>query len=85
MSQPMTVEELAEGMYQMVKRAAGAKKLSAMDLTRTMVEQFGADRCSKEGCKAALRRLMDSGRCVYTYYGGASYVEIAPEQEGRPA
>jgi len=31
-------------------------------------------------CKAALKDLIESGRCVYTYFG-ASYVEV-PHEEG---
>jgi hypothetical protein len=30
-------------------------------------------------CKAAIRTLMDSGRCVYTYFGG-SFIELPPEE-----
>jgi hypothetical protein len=42
-----------------------------------MKDKFGADR---KTCKEAIRLLMDSGRCVYTYFGG-SYVEL-PHKEG---
>jgi hypothetical protein len=84
MGEPVTVEELAEAMYRMVKEAAGVRKVSATDLPKAMVEHFGAERCSKAACKEALRQLMDSGRCIYTYYGGASYVELPP-QEGAAA
>jgi hypothetical protein len=31
-------------------------------------------------CKAAIRTLIDGGKCVYTYFGG-SYIEI-PHAEG---
>jgi len=30
-------------------------------------------------CKAAIRTLMDSGKCVYTYFGG-SFIEMPPEK-----
>ncbi|MBI4199516.1 MAG: hypothetical protein HY535_03470 [Chloroflexi bacterium] len=83
MAEAVTVEAVAEAMYQMVKDAAGVKKLKPTDLTKAMVEHFGSERCSKDLCKEALRRLMDSGRCVYTYYGG-SFVELPP-QEGAAA
>jgi hypothetical protein len=33
-----------------------------------------------QGSKAAIRTLMDTGKCVYTYFGG-SYIEI-PHEEG---
>jgi hypothetical protein len=46
-----------------------------------MIEHFGPERCSKEQCKAAIRELVDSGRCIYTYFGG-SYIEVPrPELE----
>ena len=83
MPEPLTAEQVAEAMYAMVKEAAGVKKLKPTDLTKTMIEHFGAERCPKELCKAALRKLMDSERCVYTYYGG-TYVEL-PSPEGAPA
>jgi hypothetical protein len=34
----------------------------------------------KKTCKGAIKVLIDSGRCVYTYFGG-SYIEI-PHREG---
>jgi hypothetical protein len=79
MAEPVTIEELTEAIYQMVKDATGVKKLKPTDLTKAMVEHFGPERCTKEVCKEALRRLMDSGRCVYTYYGG-SFVELPPKE-----
>ncbi len=79
MAEAVTVEEVAEAMYKMVKDATGVKKLKPMDLTKAMMEHFGPERCSKETCKGALRQLMDSGRCVYTYYGG-SFVELPPKE-----
>lgn len=76
MANPVTIEELAEAMYRMVAASVGDKKLRPLDLTKAMVEQFG---CSKDQCKEALRQLMDSGRCVYTFYGG-SFVELPPKE-----
>ncbi len=79
MTEALTAEVVAEAMYQMVKDATGVKKLKPTDLTKTMVEHFGPERCSKELCKAAIRILMDSGRCVYTYFGG-SFIELPPKE-----
>jgi len=73
----VTTEQLADAMYEMIKEAMGMKKYKAMDLEKAMKERFGVD---KQACKAAIRTLMDSGRCVYTYFGG-SYIEI-PHKEG---
>ena len=73
----VTTEQLADAMYEMVKEAMGVKKYKATDLQKAMIERFGVD---KQACKLAIRSLMDSGRCVYTYFGG-SYIEI-PHKEG---
>ena len=74
-----SVEEVAEAMYKMVKDAQGQKKLKPMDLTKAMVSLFG-DEVDKKTCKGAIKILIDSGRCVYTYFGG-SFIEI-PHKEG---
>jgi hypothetical protein len=79
MADAVTIEELAEAMYRMVADSVGDKKLRPLDLTKTMMERYGPERCTKDACKGALRQLMDSGRCVYTFYGG-SYVELPPKE-----
>jgi hypothetical protein len=79
MAEAVTAQAVAEAMYQMVKDATGVKKLKPTDLTKAMVEYFGPERCTKELCKEAIRSLMDSGRCVYTYFGG-SFIELPPKE-----
>jgi len=74
-----TVEEIADAMYTQVKDAFGVKKLKPMDLIKAMRELYG-DEVDKKLCKAAIKELINSGRCVYTYFGG-SYIEI-PHKEG---
>jgi Fe-S-cluster formation regulator IscX/YfhJ len=74
-----TVQEIAEAMYKMVKEAQGVKKLKATDLTKAMQQLYGDD-ADKQTCKDAIKELMNSGRCVYTYFGG-SYIEL-PHKEG---
>ncbi len=76
----VTPEEVADAMYEMVKEYQGRKKFKALDLTKAMVEKFADAGCDKKLCKAAIRTLMDSGRCVYTYFGG-SFIEV-PHKEG---
>jgi hypothetical protein len=49
-------------------------------LTKAMMEKFGEAECDKKLCKSAIRIMMDSGRCVYTYFGG-SFIEV-PHEEG---
>ena len=76
----VTPEEVADAMYAIVKEYQGKKKFKAGDLIKAMIQKFGEDQCDKKLCKAAIRTMMDSGRCVYTYFGG-SFIEI-PHEEG---
>jgi len=73
------VDEIADAMFNMVKDAFGQKKLKPMDLIKAMIELYG-DEVDKKSCKEAIKQLINSGRCVYTYFGG-SYIEI-PHKEG---
>ncbi len=45
-----------------------------------MIQKFGEDEVDKKLCKLSIRTLMDSGRLVYTYFGG-SFIEV-PHVEG---
>ena len=76
----VTPEQVADAMFEMVKEYAGKKKFKAGDLTKAKIQKFADDECDKKLCKAAIRTLMDSGRCVYTYFGG-SFIEV-PHKEG---
>ncbi len=80
MADPVNPEEIQEAMFKIVSDNAGLKKFKANDLTKAMIAQFGDDRVGKKDCKAAIRVLIDSGRLVYSYYGG-SFIEI-PHKEG---
>lgn len=73
-------EEVANAMYDLVAQYQGKKKFKAGDLTKEMIAKYGEDQCDKKLCKLAIRQLMDSGRCVYTYFGG-SFIEV-PHKEG---
>jgi hypothetical protein len=81
MAEPVTIDELANAMYQMVKESVGSRRLRPTELTKAMIERFGADRCSRDTCKEALRKLIDSGQCVYTFYSG-SFVELPSQESG---
>jgi hypothetical protein len=76
----VTVEQVADAMYELVAEYQGKKKFKALDLTKAMIQKFGDDGCDRAMCKAAIRTMMDSGRCVYTYFGG-SFIEV-PHKEG---
>jgi len=73
-----TVEQIAEEMYQMVAESMGKKNLKSGDLTKAIMAKY--PEADRELCKAAIRMLMDSGRCVYAYFGG-SYIQL-PHKEG---
>ena len=76
----MTADQIADAMYKMVKDAQGVKQLKPMDLIKAMVKMYGDQGVDKKLCKEAIKILINSGRCVYTYFGG-SYIEL-PHEEG---
>jgi hypothetical protein len=73
----VSVEQIADAMFELVKEYKGKKQYSARELTKTMIQKFGSE-CDRDLCKKAVRILVDSGKCVYTYKGG-SYVEMPPD------
>ena len=75
----VTAEQLADEMFELVREYQGKKKFKAGDLTKEMMKKHG-DAVDKKLCKLGIRTLMDSGRCVYTYFGG-SFIEM-PRVEG---
>ena len=75
----VTPEEVADGMFEMVKEYQGKKKFKASDLTKAMMQLYEGE-VDKKMCKEAIKQLVNSGRCVYTYFGG-SFIEI-PHKEG---
>ena len=77
---PVSVDTVAEEMYKLVVECQGKRNLKATDLTKAMIDKFGQAECSKDDCKHAIRQLMDSGRCVYAYFGG-SYITLPPKEE----
>ncbi|HSL19551.1 MAG TPA: hypothetical protein VLB51_16720 [Methylomirabilota bacterium] len=70
----VTVDQVADAMYELVASTKGKRDLKPMDVTKQMIEQFG-DEVDKRMCKQALRQLIDSGRLTYKYAGG-SYVTL---------
>jgi len=79
MADELKVEEVADAMYKMIKESMGQKKWKATDLTKAVLELYGG-RCDKPMAKLAIRQLIESEKCVYTYFGG-SFIEI-PHKEG---
>ncbi len=73
------VETLAEEMYQLIAECEGKKNLKAGDLHKAMIAKHGEAACTKDDCKKAIRILIDSGRCIYSYLGG-SYIQLPPRK-----
>jgi len=80
MAEELTLEEVKETIYKEVESVQGKKKLKPMDLQKMVYERY-QDRIEKRACKElvklGIRELIESGRCVYSYFGG-SYVELPP-------
>lgn len=79
MAGEVAIEQIADDMYGIVAENAGMKKMKATDLTKAMIGKYG-DQVSKQDCKDAIKLLIDSGRCIYGYFGGSS-IEL-PRVEG---
>ena len=79
----VTIEALADDMFAMVSEYAGKRNLKAGDLTKAMIAKHGDAECSKDDCKLAIRSLIESKRCVYSYLGG-SYIQLPPKEGATP-
>ncbi len=79
----VTVEALADEMFALISEYAGKRNLKAGDLTKEMISRHG-DACGKDQCKLAIRALIESGRCVYSYLGG-SYIQLPPKEGSLPS
>jgi hypothetical protein len=75
----VTADQVADAMFELVKEYHGKKNLKALDLVKAMKKKFGEDECDKKLCKKAIRSLMDTGRCTYSYVGG-SYIVLPPDK-----
>jgi len=79
MADTVSTEEIADTMYKLVEEYTGKKKFKAQDLVKEAVMKYGEDKVSKADGKEAMKLLINSGRCVYTYFGG-SFVELPPKE-----
>ena len=80
MPDKVSTEEIADTMYKLVEEYTGKKKFKAQDLVKEAIMKYGEDKVNKADGKQAMKMLIDSGRCVYTYFGG-SFVELPPKEE----
>jgi hypothetical protein len=76
----VSIETLADDMFNMVAECAGKRNLKPGDLTKAMIARYGEANCGKDTCRQAIRVLIDSGRCIYSYLGG-SYIQLPQSDE----
>ncbi|MBI4824278.1 MAG: hypothetical protein HY805_08645 [Nitrospirae bacterium] len=73
----MEIDELKEKIFAFVQAAKGKKKLKEKDILNGVSAEVGVD---KDVVKKAMREMIDIGRLMYSYGGGASSVEIPSEE-----
>jgi hypothetical protein len=70
-------DELKDKIFAFVEAAKGKKKLKEKDILKGVCEATGLD---KDEVKKNLREMIDIGRLMYSYGGGASSVEIPSDE-----
>ncbi len=73
----MEKEELKEKIYAYLLKFKGKKKLKEKDVCKGVAGETGLE---KDEVKKALREMIDVGKIMYSYSGGASSVEIPSEE-----
>lgn len=73
----MEDNELKDKIFAFVEAAKGKKKLKEKDIIRGVSADVGVDEAS---VKKAMREMIDIGKLMYSYGGGASSVEIPSEE-----
>ena len=73
----MELNELQDKIFAFCEAAKGKKKLKEKDIIRGIAEQESLE---KDEVKKAMRAMIDVGRLMYSYGGGASSVEIPSEE-----
>ncbi|MBI5026449.1 MAG: hypothetical protein HZC12_06945 [Nitrospirae bacterium] len=73
----MEKEEIKQKIYELLEKSKGKKKLKEKDVIKAISEETGVD---KDTVKKALREMIDVGKVMYSYSGGASSVEIPSEE-----
>jgi len=73
----MEQSEIQDKIYAYSEKMKGKKKLKEKDIIKEISAETGED---KDVVKAALRKMIDVGKLMYSYGGGASSVEIPSEE-----
>jgi hypothetical protein len=73
----MEKEQVKDTIFAYVEKAKGKKKLKEKDILKGVSADAGLDQAD---VKKALREMIDVGRLMYSYGGGASSVEIPSDE-----
>lgn len=73
----MDKEELKDKIFAFMEKYKGKKKLKEKDVCKGVAEETGV---TPDEVKKALREMIDAGRLMYSYGGGASSVEIPSDE-----
>ncbi|MDA8084727.1 MAG: hypothetical protein M0024_13800 [Nitrospiraceae bacterium] len=73
----METAELQDKIFAFCEAAKGKKKLKEKDIIKGVSAELGID---GDTVKKAMRAMIDVGRLMYSYGGGASSVEIPSEE-----
>ena len=73
----MDTAELQDKIFAFVQAAKGKKKLKEKDIIKGVSAEQSVD---GDEVKKAMRGMIDIGRLMYSYGGGASSVEIPSEE-----
>ncbi len=72
----MEQAEIQDKIFEYMKQMKGKKKLKEKDIIKKISGDTGEE---KDTIKKALRAMIDVGKVMYSYGGGASSVEIPSE------
>jgi hypothetical protein len=73
----METAELQDKIFAFCEAAKGKKKLKEKDIIKGVSAELGVP---ADEVKKAMRAMIDVGRLMYSYGGGASSVEIPSEE-----
>ncbi len=73
----METAELQDKIFAYMEKMKGKKKLKEKDVIKALAEETAE---APDVVKKALRLMIDVGRLMYSYGGGASSVEIPSEE-----
>ncbi len=73
----MEKDELKNKIFEYMQKYKGKKKLKEKDVWKGVGEETGVP---GDEVKKALREMIDVGKLMYSYGGGASSVEIPSEE-----